>query len=147
MFKSLYLYLAIIVPVCAIAGCGGAPKELPVAKSAHGGTMVPLPGDQGFVEVLVDTAVAGKAGRKAQVKPRFIAYFTQPDGTTEMSPGPTDVKIKIGMGEDGRVVDLSAEPKEAGKYASAVGDYPEGFAGQLKATLNGQPVEVPVRVR
>jgi hypothetical protein len=51
------------------------------------------------------------------------------------------------MSENGRVVDLAREPKEAGKYASAAGEYPEGFSGQLEATLNGQAAQVPVRIR
>ncbi len=145
MFKSVCL--TILSLACAIAGCGGSPKELPVAKAAHGGTMVTLPNGQGFAEILVNSAQVGTSGGKAQYKPVIVAYFFQSDGTSAMTSGATDVKIKIGTGENSRVVDLKAEPKEAGKFASLAGEYPEGFAGQLAANLNGEAVEVPVRVR
>jgi hypothetical protein len=146
MFKPVnFLILSLAY---AVAGCGGsAPKELPVAKSAHGGTMVPLPNGQGFAEILVDSTQVGVSGGKAQFKPKIIAYFFESDGTSAMKSGATDVKIKIGTGENGRVVDLAAEPREAGKFASMAGEYPEGFAGQLAANLNGEAVEVAVRVR
>jgi hypothetical protein len=143
------IYRPVLVLACAaVAGCGGgSPKELPVAKSAHGGTIVTLPNDRGFAEILVDSESAKDRARKAQVKSRLVAYFYQSDGSSALSPDPTDVKIQIGMGGDGRLVDLAKESKEAGKFASAAGAYPDGFAGQLRASLDGQAVEVPVRVR
>ncbi len=136
----------LVLAFTAIAGCGGAPKELPVAKSAHGGALVPLSNGQGFAEVLVDSAAVGKRGGKTQFKPRIVAFFYQADGSTEMNPGPTEVKIKIGMGDDARTVDLAPEAK-AGRYASAAGDYPEGFAGRLEAKVNGEAVQSDVRIR
>lgn len=146
MFKSLYL--AVLVLVCAIAGCGGgSPKELPITKAAHGGTLVTLPREQGFAEILVETTAGKRGTAKAAVKARILAYFIQPDGSTAMSSGPTDVKVKIGMGEDGRVADLTPDSQEPGLFASASGDYPDEFSGQLRASLNGNAIEVPVRVR
>ena len=147
MFKNPYLSL--IVLASAIVGCGGPPAAGPVAKSAHGGTLVTLPDGQGLAEVLVESAAAGRGGRKAkaQAGTKIVAYFLQSDGTDTMSPGPTETRIKIGMGDNGRVIDLSAEPKEAGKYASVVGRYPDGFVGQLEATLNGRAMQVPIRIR
>jgi hypothetical protein len=144
MFKSICCLL--IVPACLLAGCGGSPKELPVAKSAHGGNLVSLPGERGFVEILVETGAAG-AGRKAQVNSRIVAYFFQPDGASEMSPGPSEVKVKVGTGEKSPVADLSPDPKAAGKYASEPGEYPDGFNGQLNAKVNGEDVQVSFVLR
>ena len=62
MFKNAYRVF--IVLACAIAGCSGSPKELPVAKSAHGGTMLTLPDGQSYAEVLVESAVVGKSAAK-----------------------------------------------------------------------------------
>jgi hypothetical protein len=135
-----------ILPTSLLVGCGGSPAELPVAKSAHGGHLVTLPGGKGYAEILVESAAAG-GGRKAQVKPRIVAYFFQPDGTSELSPGPTEVKVKLGTGEKSPVVDLSPEPKEAGKYASEPGTYPEGFNGQLDAKVNGEAVQASFVLR
>jgi hypothetical protein len=107
MLKSICCLM--ILPTCLLVGCGGSPAELPVAKSAHGGHLVTLPGGKGYAEIIVEAATAG-GGRKAQVKPRIVAYFFQPDGTSELSPGPTEVKVKLGTGEKSPVVDLSPEP-------------------------------------
>jgi hypothetical protein len=136
-----------IVPVCLLAGCGSSPTELPVAKSAHGGNLVSLPSGRGFAEILVESAAPGSGGRKAQIEPRVVAYFFQPDGTSEMNPGPTEVKVKVGTGEKSAVVDLSPQPKEAGKYASEPGTYPDGFNGQLDAKVNGEAVQVSFVLR
>lgn len=144
MFKAGPLFVVVLAG--ATIGCGGKPEELPVARPAHAGMMIALPGAQGFVEVLVDSAAA-TGTPKGQARTRIVAYFTQSDGTTALSPGPTDVKVKIGMGESGRVVDLASDAKEPGKYASESGDYPDGFAGQLEASVNGQAVTVPVIIR
>lgn len=146
MFKRSWLLA--IPPLLAIAGCGsGTPREFPVARAAHAGTLVALPDGQGFAEVLVDSAAPKAGGGKSPSKTRIVAYFFRPDGTTPMSPGPADVKMRIGGGPDSRVVDMPGEPKETGKYASAIGTYPDGFVGQLEATLDGRAVEVPVRIR
>jgi hypothetical protein len=145
MFKISYA--VIFALFCACAGCSSSPKELPVAKPAHGGTMVPLPGERGFAEIVIDAPPAQKRADKAEVKQRIVAYFFEPDGTTAMSAGPSDVKLRIGTGENGRVVNLAPEPKEAGKYVSEAGAYPDGFSGQLEATLGGEAVQVPVQVR
>jgi hypothetical protein len=147
MFKNHYLSLVLLAS--AIVGCGGPPAAAPVVKSAHGGTLVTLPDGQGLAEVLVESAAAGRGARKPKAKAgtRIVAYFLQSDGMDAMSPGPTGTRIKIGMGDAGRVIDLSAEPKEAGKYASTLGQYPDGFVGQLEATLDGRAVQVPIRIR
>jgi hypothetical protein len=143
MLKSICCLM--IVPACLLAGCGGSPKELPVAKSAHGGNLVSLPGGRGYVEILVEAA--GDGGRKAQVKSQIVAYFFQPDATSELTPAPTDVKVKLGTGEKSAVVSLSPEPKAAGKYASEPGTYPDGFNGQLNAKVNGEDIQVSFVLR
>ena len=146
MLKSVSCLMIMLAGV--IAGCGGAPKELPVAKSAHGGHLVTLPDGRGFAEILVESAAsAGKRGGKAQAQPRIVAYFFQPDGTTEMTPGPSDVRVKLGTAETSPVVDLSPQPKESGKYASEPGTYRDGFNGQLDAKVNGEAVQVSFVVR
>ncbi len=109
--------------------------------------MISLPGGKGFAEILVDSEAAGGGGRKAQVKSRIVAYFFQADGTTELNPGPTEVKVKVGTGEKSPVVDLSPQPKESGKYASEPGNLPDGFKGELDAKVNGEAAQVPFVIR
>jgi hypothetical protein len=145
MLKSIRCFCLMIVPACLLAGCGGSPKELPIAQAAHGGSLVTLPGERGYVEILVEAAAGG--GRKAQGKSQIVAYFFQPDATTAMSPGPSDVKVKLGTGEKGAVVDLSPDPKAAGKFASEPGTFPEGFNGQLDANVKGEAIQVSFSIR
>ena len=109
-------YLSLIVLASAIVGCGGPPAAGPVARSAHGGTLVALPDGQGLAEVLVESATAGRGGRKAKAHGRDEDRGLLPPSPTAldaMSPGPTKTRIKIGMGDNGRVIDLSAEPKRS----------------------------------
>ncbi len=149
MFRTTNRRLLCALSLSFLAGCGeSSTTSQSTMAPSHGGQMFSLPDERGFVEIQADRGAAPRGGRgKPAAKTQIMAYFYQSDGKTEMSPAPTDVKIKIGSGEGGSVVNLSAEPKEAGKYASAPGDHPDGFAGKLEATLNGQPVEVPIRIR
>jgi hypothetical protein len=144
MLKSICFLL---FPACLLAGCGGSSSQsggLPA--SPHQGNLVSLPGDRGFVEVLIDSGVAA-GDRRTQAKPRIVAYFYQPDGTTEMSPGPSEVKVKVGTGEKSPVLNLSPLPKESGKYASEPGTFPDGFKGELDAKFNGESVQTPFTIR
>lgn len=80
-------------------------------------------------------------------KARILAYFYQPDGTTLMSPPPSDVRVQVGIDDKSPAVELSPQPKEAGLFASEPGMYPDGFRGQVEAKVNGEPVKVPFMFR
>jgi hypothetical protein len=91
-------------------------------------------------------------GRQQQRLAQVVAYFYQPDGTTEMSPAPTDVTVKAGTGDKSPVLSLSpdaktGDPKSAGRFASKPDSIREGFEGALKAKINGEPVEASFLIR
>jgi hypothetical protein len=109
--------------------------------------LVVLHGGRGYVEVLIDSGVAAGSKSRAKPNPRIVAYFYQPDGTTEMSPGPSEVKVKVGTGEKSPVLNLSPLPKESGKYASEPGTFPDGFKGELDAKVNGEAVQTSFTIR
>jgi hypothetical protein len=140
--------LAAIFPACLFIGCAG---ELPPSPSAlsppHEGHMFALPENRGFVEIKTDRPTASRGSREPAVSARILAYFYKPDGTTLMSEAPSDVKVHIGIDENGAVVALAPQPKEAGLFASEPGAYPEGFRGQIEAKVNGEPVKVPFLFR
>jgi hypothetical protein len=137
-----------IIPVSLLAGCGGSSLSGSAPTAPHGGIMAEIPGGKGFAEVMVGTASGGKGVRKGQqVKSEIAAYFYQADGTTEMSPPPTDVKVKVGTGAGSPTFGLAPQPKEKGKFASEPAELPEGFRGQLEATVNGEPVSVGFAIR
>ncbi len=64
-----------------------------------------------------------------------------------MSPAPTDVKIKVGTASTSPTLALAPEPKDKGKFAAEAADIPEGFRGQLEATINGEAVQVTFVIR
>ena len=101
--------------------------------------MVALPGGRGFVEVMTEGPADARASRKSH-ETRIIAYFYQQDGTTELSPSPTDVTVKVGTSATSPVVPLAAS-KPGQKFESKPGPYPAGFEGKLDAKVNGEPVE------
>ena len=137
------------LPLCLIVGCGGSssPSKASLAPP-HGGHMFALPDDRGFVEIKTDRAAPARGSRaKPAGNARIMAYFYQADGTTAMSPAPSDVKVTIGTEEKASAVALAPQTSEAGLYASEPGPYPDGFRGQIEARVNGGPVTVPFLFR
>jgi hypothetical protein len=110
--------------------------------------MFALPGDRGYVEIMTDREASSRDRSKPATKARIMAYFYQADGTTRMNPEPSDIKVTIGTDEKATAVKLALEDvKQAGRYASEPGPYPEGFRGELEARLNGETVKVPILFR
>jgi hypothetical protein len=132
-----------VVLACSLHGCGVSPITVPGAK--NDGAMVPLPDKRGFVEVRVDGG-GGRGTRggrgKAELK-TIVVYFYGPDGSTEMSPAPTGVTLKI---DKDPAVPLTPQAT-GGAFASKPGDFPNGFRGTLAAEIGGQSIETPVAIR
>ena len=142
-------FLGGIVPAFLLIGCGGEssmPSQSALA-APHGGHMVALPENRGVVEIKSDRPTAPRGSRTPATKGRILAYFYQADGSTRMSPAPTDVKIQLGVNDKTPPVVLAPEPKEAGLFASEPGMYPDGFRGQIEAKINGEPVKAPFMIR
>lgn len=126
-------------------GCGGAQATKPTSQ--HTGLVTELPDKKGFFEI--DTRTAGApAGRRSRSKKGtphpIVVHFYGPDGTTELTPAPSDVSIRVG-GEGS--ADVPLKPQSGGGFATEPGDFPTAFRGQLKATIGGQTVEAPFMIR
>jgi hypothetical protein len=138
----------LMMPVLVVAGCGPDLSKGGAPAAPHGGIIASVPGDKGFAEIIVAPAGGpGKARIGQQVKSQIAAYFYQSDGTTEMSPAPTDVKVKVGTAAGSPTLTLSPDPKDKGKFVSEPADVPEGFRGQLEAAISGESVQVPFAIR
>jgi hypothetical protein len=137
----------LLIPIGSLCGCGGSAPEFPVSSAPHGGKIVVLPNSHGFVELTVDRPAPSKGSRTAVVKSRIIAYFFQADGTTAMSPAPTDVKVMLGVAGSGTAVNLTPQSAEPGQFASEPGDYPDELRGQIEFQLNGKPVQATFSFR
>ena len=109
--------------------------------------MFAFPENRGFVEIKTDRATSSRGSRAPAPQARILAYFYQPDGTTVMTPAPTDVKVRVGIDDKSPIVALPAQPGETGLFASEPGAYTEGFRGQIETRVNGEPVKVPFMFR
>ena len=103
--------------------------------------MFALPGQKGFFELKTEGGQEKGRGSRgtAALTRSLVVYFYQKDGTTELSPAPTDVAVKVGSGGDRSSVPLA--PQANGGFATGPGRFPAGFRGQLTATINGEAVE------
>ena len=118
----------------------------PSAATSRGGTMYPLEGGIGFVELLKESAKTAR-GKRPEVS--LVAYFLRPDATSTFSP-PTDAKIDLD--NDGSSISLSPQPgkqeaRSTGRLASAQGPYGDEIQGRLTATLDGRPITVKIAIR
>jgi hypothetical protein len=108
--------------------------------------MFPLPDKKGYFEIRTEGGEPIGRGSQAKASANsLVVYFYLPDGTTALSPAPTDVTVKIGTGSGSPVVALA--PQAKGGFASAPGHYPSSFRGQLTAKINGEAVETMFVVR
>jgi hypothetical protein len=139
--------LLVVSSAGILSGCGAGIQSQSAPEPAHGGNMIALPSGRGFVELLTASESTAAVRKGAPVKSRIVAYFYNSDGTTELSPAPTDVKVKIGTAEKGTLVSLAPEAKAGGKYASEPGDFPDGFQGRLEANVNGEAVQAAFKLR
>jgi hypothetical protein len=143
-----FLLGLLIVPAGFLSGCGADTTSGAAPAAPHGGTMATVPGGKGYAELTVGPATRSGTVRKGQqVKSQIAAFFYQSDGTTEMSPSPTDVTVKVGTGAGSPTLALTPQPSEKGKFASEPADLPDGFRGQLEAKVNGESVQVTFTIR
>jgi len=130
---------------CA-AGCGGSgPSDARGVPASHGGTVMPLPGGSGYVEILVAAGSPNDAGPKS--RGRVVAYFLNTDGSGPPSPPPADVTF---TDEAGKSYPLTPKAGgDAARFETGPGAFPVGrdLSGELKATIGGQAVSTPVATR
>jgi hypothetical protein len=85
---------------------------------SHQGTINELPDNRGYFEIVVEDATAvAKSSRSGKASPStIVVYFYGTDGTTELSPPPSDVSMRIGSDGSGTVVPLT--PAQQGRFTS-----------------------------
>jgi hypothetical protein len=136
----------------SIAGCGDSKSAAPAKASPSGSTLVSLPGDRGCFEIKTEFEPAPRGARGAGRSAKILASFYQADGTTPMSPLPTEVSVMVGSADSGKTIALSpigdtSKSKSPLQFSSAAGDYPETLRGTLSATVNGEKLEAPFTAR
>jgi hypothetical protein len=127
-----------------LGGCGGGGQPTTAEVPLHGGTIVALPGNRGFAEILNEVKPEARSST-------VVVYFVQPDMKSPLSPAPSDVRLKIQLGRKDSIVRLAPDPATgdplaAARFASPPGNYPwEARENELIATIDGQSVTVPFR--
>ncbi len=106
-----------------------------------------LPGNKGYFEIGAEGAPSGGRSSRAkqQVENRIVVHFYGTNGTTDMSPAPTDVTVKIGGGDSRSIIPLSAQTQ--GGFASAPGQFLSAFRGTLSTKIGDEPVEANFMIR
>ena len=138
------------LPALILCGCnGGATPRTgtPLPAAQHGGHILSLPGGKGFAEILTERGAPAKGAATKAAKTRLLAYFYQPDGSTALSPAPSDVKVTLGAAETGRDVKLTPQTTPAGLFASEPGEFPDDLRGHIDLTLGGEPVKAEFMFR
>ena len=135
-------------------GCDSPGPQLAVnvTVAPHRGTMIRLPDDKGFVELVNEPEVFDR--RKTEPT-SIVAYYLQIDGRSPLDPAPAEVHFAIetggGKGAHGKPgsgerILLSAGPKPddpvgAARFASRPGPYDlAGIRGTLTAKIGGQEI-------
>ncbi|MFO0957812.1 MAG: hypothetical protein U0800_10190 [Isosphaeraceae bacterium] len=136
--------LLMLASAAGLSGCGGGTERTSAIPAAgpHGGALAALPGDQGFVEVLIEPAGAGKG---ATAKERVVAYFLDKGLQSPLATPASDVVVKLRQ-PDGEPIEaaLSPDPKSgdsagAARFASKPGTFAvDRPIGDLTATIGGQ---------
>jgi hypothetical protein len=156
MSRVAFLTLLASTSILFGGGCGGEPTPAAAAPRGsttgpHGGIAVPLPGDQGYAEVVVER-IASKGTAKAPSK--LAVYFLNADLKAPLSPLPTNVAVKaiLPTGDTANPT-LTLEPKSsdplaAGRHVSPTGDFDyDELSGEVTATVDGASVSLPFAFR
>src|SRR5262245_14662357 len=117
------------------SGCGKTPTHLTTQMAPTGGSLVRLPRDRGFVALKTESPASSKISRGKNRPLNVVAYFYQTDGTTPMSPAPTDVVFKTGEGEKAKSVTLAPDAADPNRFVSTPGPYPNGLQGTIQAKI------------
>jgi hypothetical protein len=139
----------VLFSAATIVGCGGPSADQAAAAkpSPVGGAMVRFPHDAGFVAINTETAGPSRAAKTKPRETKIVAVFFTNDGSTPMTPPPTDVVFELESlpSKTGKpslnTVSLEADPATPNRFVSAAGSFPGGVAGKIRVKIQGQDFE------
>jgi hypothetical protein len=143
------LCLLSLITAGMLSGCGAGAHTSMVSESSplHGGILIPLPENQGFVELLNDKHVM--KGRVLHTT--IVAYFLQPDRKSPITQPAPAITIKLGAPPDVRTVTMRPEPdgkdpSGSARFVSDIGPYLlNQSGGEIQAGLGSKSFTVPFR--
>jgi hypothetical protein len=145
--RTAVLLALLATATCAGCGVGVVPSAVPPTSALHGGILVPLPEQKGFVELLNDKMEK----RYGVYETTIVAYLLQPDQKTPLQPKPTNVSIKLDTAKGQKSIPLvekpdTADPAGSARFVSDFGPFElNQRGGELSFALDGKSQTVPFR--
>jgi hypothetical protein len=138
-----------LVPAGMCQGCGPGvhTSALPASSPLHGGILIPLPEDQGYVELLNEK----RERRAGTFQTTIVAYLLQPDQKTALAAKPSKVSVKLGTSRGPATIDLlpkpgQADPVAGAPYVSEFGPYDlNQNGGEVIVAIDGKTLTAPFR--
>lgn len=125
----------------SIVGCSDSPTDLNPKLAPVGGVLVRLPNDRGMVAIKTEAPELPAGPKLKNRMVSIVAYFYQMDGTTPLTPAPTDVVFTMGSDAKTKTIPLNPDAKDPNRFLSAAGPYMQGIQGMIKAKVQGVDVE------
>ncbi len=130
-----------------IIGCG-AQSGTQVATdkpSPVGGAMLRLPHDAGLVAIKTEPANPSQKVKTKLRSEKIVAVFFENDGSTPMTPPPTEVVFEVESSRsksvDQKTVTLEADPTTPNRFVSAASSFPGGLEGRIRVKIDGRDLE------
>jgi hypothetical protein len=138
-----------LLAVVLYAGCGGGslPPPIPPTSALHGGILVPLPEDRGYVELVNGQ----RTSRSRTVITTIVAYLMQSDQKTALTSTPSSVSVKLLTPKGQKEVPLKhtpepGDPAGTARFVSEPGPLElNGAGGEITVVLDGKTLIVPFR--
>jgi hypothetical protein len=138
-FRACRLLYPLVLLSAGMGCSGSSPMDSVSAPPPHGGSLLPLPGGKGYVEI-----VKKDAGSNSQDLTGEVAFYFLKDGTAPMSPAPTSGTLTVGK----KVVTLKSD---GDGLVTPIGPriLPKGSTldGVLSFELGGKTLSVPLGIR
>jgi hypothetical protein len=120
---------------------------VPAGSPLHGGILIPLPENQGYVELLNDK----RERRSGAVQTNIVAYLLQSDQKTALAAKPSKVSVKLDTPRGPATIDLAPKPSQADPtagppYVSEFGPYElNQRGGEVIVAIDGKTLTAPFR--
>jgi hypothetical protein len=125
--------------ISLLAGCGGGSlTSNPGTPPPHGGNLIAIAGDRGYLEVVKKAGVPAKGPVTAEV-----SFYFLKDPSTPYSPAPTSGTLIIGNKKVALKVQGDALVTPDGPALFPKG----GVDGSVSVELDGKAVNIPLGVR
>jgi hypothetical protein len=146
--RKLCLFLSLVAAGMG-GGCGSTvhTSTVPAGSPLHGGILIALPEDQGFVELLNDQRV-----RKGNaILTTIVAYLLQPDQKSPVTQPSPAVTVKLGAPPAVRTVKMRPDPDRgdpsgSARFVSDLGPFLlNQSGGEVEVVLGGKTLTAPFR--